>query len=192
VKARSAIKALSPVKARFRPVDDSATATEPPAESSVFSPEDDLGTLWVKAYQGEVSGEVLFGRLSELVVEPDHRRRLDVLRELEARTKAALVPAMEHHGLPTDADPDVERDARALADASASLPWSVLMEAFEPITTQFIALYTRIGALARPEDRAVADLLVAHEEALRAFARLELAGQGEDSLGAITSLPHMR
>jgi hypothetical protein len=175
----------------LRHVDDAATTTGAPAEPSVFSPDDDLNVLWVKAYQGEVSGEALFGRLSELVAEPGHRHRLDVLRELEARTKAALVPAMEHHGLPTDADPDVERDARTLADASASLPWSVLMEAFEPITTQFIALYTRIGELARPADRGVADLLVAHEEALRAFARLELAGQGEDSLGVITSLPHM-
>jgi hypothetical protein len=172
-------------------VDDATATTGAPAEPSVFSPDDDLDVLWVTAYQGEVSGEALFGRLSEHVEAHDHRHKFDVLRQLEARTRSALVPAMEHHGLPTEADPDVEREARARADAAASLPWSVLMEAFEPITTQFIALYTRIGALARPEDRAVADLLVAHEEALRTFARLELAGRGEDSLAVITSLPHM-
>jgi hypothetical protein len=173
-------------------VDDAAATTGAPTEPSVFSPDDDLGVLWVKAYQGEVSGEVLFGRLAEHVDEPDHRRKLGVLRLLEARTRDALVPAMERHGLPTGADPDVERDAATLAEASASLPWSVLMEAFEPITTQFIALYTRIGELAPAEDRPVADLLVAHEEALREFARRELSGRSEDALGLITALPHMR
>jgi hypothetical protein len=45
--------------------------------------------------------------------------------------------------------------------------------------------------LAPAEDRAVADLLVAHEEALRDFARRELSGRGEDSLDLITALPHM-
>jgi hypothetical protein len=173
-------------------MDESITATGAPSPTSVFSPDDDLPTLWIRAYQGEVSGERLFGRLAERVEEPDHRHKLDVLRLLEARTRAALVPAMEHQGLPTDPDPQVEHHAETLADGAASLPWSDLLAAFEPITTQFIGLYERIGELARDEDQAVAALLVAHEEALREFARRELAGRGEDSLHLITALPHMR
>jgi hypothetical protein len=173
-------------------MDDTVTTTDTSSGESVFSPDDDLSTLWMKAYQGEVSGETLFGRLAERVDEPDHRRKLDVLRLLEARTRSALVPAMEHIGLSIDPDPDVERDAETLADAAASLPWSDLLAAFEPITTQFIELYKRIGELARDEDQAVAGLLVAHEEALREFARRELSGHSEDSLSLINALPHMR
>lgn len=150
--------------------DSQATTEVATTQGSVFSPDDDLSTLWVKAYQGEVSGETLFGRLAERSEEPDRRRKLDVLRRLEANTRNAVVPAMEFNALPTNPDPDVRRDAEILADAAASLPWSDLMSAFEPITTQFIGLYKRIGELARPEDKAIAALLVAHEEALREFA----------------------
>lgn len=177
--------------ARLRAMDELDT-TQAPAPASVFSPEDDLGTLWVKAYQGEVSGEVLFGRLAENSGDPEHRRKLDVLRELEARTRHALVPAMQRHGLPIEPDPAVERDATALADGVATLPWSDLLSAFEPITTQFLAMYRRIGELAPPEDREVAGLLVDHEEALCEFARRELSGREDDSLGLINALPHMR
>jgi hypothetical protein len=177
---------------RLLAMDESIATTGAPSAESVFSPDDDLSTLWIKAYQGEVSGERLFGRLAQRVEEADHRRKLDVLRVLEARTRSALVPAMEHQGLPTDPDPQVERDAESLADAAASLPWSDLLAAFEPITTQFLGLYERISELARDEDKAVAALLVAHEEALREFARRELSGRGDDSLSLITALPHMR
>ncbi len=165
--------------------------TTPAPPDSVFSPEDDLGALLVRAYQGEVSGEALFGRLAEQCAQPDHRRKLGVLRELEARTRHAMVPAMERHGLPVEADPAVERDAEALADGVATLPWSDLLSAFEPITTQFLALYRRIGELAPPEDGEMAGLLVDHEEALREFARRELSGRGDDSLDLVEALPHM-
>jgi hypothetical protein len=169
--------------------DVQATRNDP--SKSVFSADDDLAALWVKAYQGEVSGEVLFGHLKEQSQEADRRQKLEILCLLEARTRNAIVPAMEHGALPTDPDPDVVRDAEILAQAAASLPWSDLMAAFEPITTQFIGLYKRIGDLARQEDRAIAELLVAHEEALREFARRELAGRLDDSLAPITALPHM-
>jgi hypothetical protein len=172
-------------------MDDTPTATDAPTQESVFSVDDDLSTLWVKAYQGEVSGEVLFGRLAQRAEESDRRHKLEVLRDLESRTRGALVPTMERNGLPTDPDPDVERDAATLADAAASLPWSDLLAAFEPITTQFIALYRRIGELAGDEDQMVAGLLVDHEEALREFARRELSGRTQDSLSLITALPHM-
>jgi hypothetical protein len=173
-------------------MDDAQLTTDTAAPEPVFSAEDDLSTLLIKAYQGEVSGEVLFGQLAHRTDDADHRHKLEVLRLLEARTRDAMVPAMERSGLPTDPDPEVEHDAETLADAAASLAWSDLLAAFEPITTQFIGLYQRIGELATVEDRAVADLLVAHEEALREFGRRELAGRGIDSLDLISALPHMR
>jgi hypothetical protein len=173
-------------------MDDSQLTTDTPAPEPVFSADDNLSTLLIKAYQGEVSGEVLFGRLSQRTDDADHRHKLEVLRLLEARTRNAMVPAMERNGLPTDPDPEVEHDAETLADAAASLAWSDLLAAFEPITTQFIDLYQRIGELAAGEDRAVAELLVSHEVALREFGRRELSDRGNDSLDQITALPHMR
>jgi hypothetical protein len=171
-------------------MDDLDTTPAAPPDA-VFSPEHDLGTSLVKAYQGEVSGETLFGRLAQQSGEPEHRRKLDVLRELEARTRRVMVPAMQRHALPIEPDPAVERDAVALADGVATLAWSDLLSAFEPITTQFLAMYRRIGELAPAEDREMAVLLVDHEEALREFARRELSGRADDSLDLIDALPHM-
>jgi hypothetical protein len=173
-------------------MDDNQLTTVAPVPEPVFSADDKLSTLLIKAYQGEVSGEVLFGRLSQRSDDADHRHKLEVLRLLEARTRNAMVPAMRRNGLPTDPDPEVEHDAETLADGAASLGWSDLVAAFEPITTQFIDLYERIGELAAGEDLAVAELLVAHEVALREFGRRELSGRGNDSLDEISALPHMR
>jgi hypothetical protein len=155
-----------------------------------FGDLDDLAALWIKAYQGEVSGEILFGGVGTRSDDPDHRRKMDVLRLLEARTKEACVPAMVRNGLPTDPDPKTVSEAEALAEALAPLPWADFMAAFEPITTEFLAVYHRIGELSET-DRAESELLVAHEEALREFARRELAGRTDDSLALIEVLPHM-
>jgi hypothetical protein len=172
-------------------MDDTQKTVEAPPPGSVFSPDDDLASLWIKAYQGEVSGEVVFGGLAGRTDDPDHRQKLEMLCLLEARTKKALVPAMERNGLSTDPDRQTVTDAEALAEAAGSLAWADLMGAVEPITTQFLALYRRIVELAAADDRAEAELLVAHEEAIQEFARRELTGRGADSMASITALPHM-
>lgn len=156
----------------------------------MLAPEDELSALWVKAYQGEVSGEIVFGGVGACSNDPDHRRKMEVLRLLEARTKEACVPAMIRNGLSTDPDPQTVTEAEALAEMVAPLPWSDFMGAFEAITTEFLAVYRRIGEIS-PADRAESELLVAHEEALREFARREVAGRTDDSLALIEALPHM-
>ena len=81
--------------------------------------------------------------------------------------------------------------ADALADGSRESTWQEVMGSFEGITGQFIGLYERIGEL-DPTERAVSELLVAHEVALRDFARAELAGDVVTSLDPINALAHMR
>jgi hypothetical protein len=161
------------------------------APDAVFSPDDDLPTLWIKAYQGEVSGELLFTGLAERTDNLSHLQKLHALALLERRTREALVPVMERSGLPTDPDPQTVADTKTITDMAASMSWVDLWASGESITTQFLGLYRRIGELADTEQEA-AVLLVAHEEALRDFARIECAGGCDDSLGVIRSLPHMR
>jgi hypothetical protein len=170
---------------------DSTQATDaPPVPDAIFTAQDDLATLWFKAYQGEVSGETLFGRVAALTEDPDHRQKMEVLRLLEAKTKEACAPAMIRNGLSTDPDPQTVSDAEALGEVAATVPWTDFLGAFESITTQFLALYERIGEVAEA-DRAESELLVAHEVALREFARREIAGRSDDSLALIEALPHM-
>jgi hypothetical protein len=172
-------------------VSDIGTDTAP---DPIFSPDDGIEKLWVKAYQGEVLGEQLFGRLAAQLDEDsrvEDAAKMRVLATMERRTKEAIAPALERAGISTEPDPEILATAEILAGATATTPWNELMATFEPITTQYSAMYVRIGELA-PAERATADLLVAHELALRNFARKEVSGHRDTSLDDINALAHMR
>jgi hypothetical protein len=166
----------------------SATGTGSPP---IFSPDDGIEKLWEQAYQGEVLGEVLFGGIADRLDDAEHAGKMRVLATLELRTKEAVAPALERAGVPTQPDAEMVGVAEALAADSANHTWRELMTSIDLVTGQFIPLYGRIGEL-DPSERETADLLVAHEEALRDFARAELAGDTATSLEAVTVLAHMR
>jgi len=171
-------------------VQDEQAAGTPPGPPSIFSADDSVEALWIKSYQGEILGEVLFGRIADQQGDPDRKHKMEMLALLERRTKEAIVPALERAGISTDADPETLQSAEALAEVSAALDWSDIVGSIEPITLQYLEMYTRIGQL-DPTEQAAADLLVAHEKALREFGRRESAGDGTRSLQAIEALPHV-
>ena len=112
-----------------------------------------------------------------------------MLATLERKTKEAMVPSMERAGLPTAPDPETLTLADALG--AGEIPWADFLAATEAITVRYIPLYQRIGEL-DPSERTTSELLVAHEAALRSFARAELEGATGTSLDAINALAHMR
>jgi hypothetical protein len=166
--------------------------TEPDiVPDSIFSSEDGLEELWVKAYQGEVLGELLFGGIADGLEDPDQAAAMRALATLERRTKEAVAPALQRAGISTEADPETEALAGALLPGALALSWVELMATIGPITAQYIPLYRRIGELS-PAEQEVAGLLVAHEEALRDFSGAEIAGDRARSLQPIMALAHMR
>jgi murein L,D-transpeptidase YcbB/YkuD len=168
------------------------TRTNAPASAEMmFSPHDAIETLWVKSFDGEVLGEILFARMAEHFDDPGRRHKMQVLSTMERRTKEMMVAPLQRAGLTTEPDAKTIAEAESLAEALADVAWSDFMASFEPITSQYAAMYARIGQL-NPDERATADLLVAHELALRDFGRLELEGKGDDSLAAIMALPHLQ
>jgi hypothetical protein len=160
------------------------------APEPLFSPDEAVAALWVKAYQGEVLGEAFFGAVAEQLQDEKRAAKMRVLALLERRTKEATAPALERAGISTDPDPESITTAGVLAGAVSSLAWEDFLGSIEPVTTQYLQLYTRIGEL-DPSEQATADLLVAHERALRNFARRELAGDTVTSLDEINALAHM-
>ena len=66
---------------------DTGNAPEP-----IFTSEEGLEELWVKAYQGEVLGELLFGGIAEQLGDPDQAAKMKVVATLERRTKEATAP----------------------------------------------------------------------------------------------------
>jgi hypothetical protein len=167
-------------------MNESATVPDP-----IFSPEDGPEELLARAYQGEILGELLFGGIADRLEDPDQAAAMRTLATLERRTKEAIAPALERAGVSTDTDPETQTLAAALLAGALALSWDELMATFGPITAQFIPLYRRIGELS-PAERETADLLVAHEEALRDFSRAEIAGDRARSLQPIMALAHMR
>jgi hypothetical protein len=157
----------------------------------IFSADDGIEKLWEQAYQGEVLGEALFGGIAERIDDAGHASKMRVLATLERRTKEAVAPALARAGISTAPDAEMLALAEALVPDSATKAWEEVMGSLEAITGQFIPLYERIGEL-DPSEREAADLLVAHEVALRSFARAELAGESATSLDPVTALAHMR
>jgi hypothetical protein len=166
------------------------TETQPDAANAIFSPDEPLEALWIKAYQGEVLGQLLFAGIAEQQSDPDRAAKMRVLSTLERRTKEAMAPALERAGISTEHDPETVSLADALIEGTAAIPWTETMASFGPITAQYTAMYRRIGEL-DPSERATADLLVAHEAALAAFAGAEAGGCSEGTLAQIEALPHM-
>ena len=170
---------------------DTAGSEQSPQEfQQIFLPDDQLDVLWIKAYQGEVLGEALFGRIADQLDDEERKAKMRALATLERRTKESIAPALERAGLSTEPDPESLATAEALSGA-ASTPWKDFLGTFEPITSQFCAMYRRIGEL-DPSESEASELLVAHELALRDFARAEIAGDTTTSLDRINALAHMQ
>jgi hypothetical protein len=102
---------------------------------------------------------------------------------------------LQRAGISTEPDPAKVREGDALAKALTSVSWGDFMGSFEPVLSDFLAVYVRIGEL-DPSEQATADLLVAHELALGEFAKAEAeaagAGDSDSTLAPISALPHMQ
>ena len=103
-----------------------------------------------------------------------------ILSTLERKTKEAIAPVARAGGLSTEPDPEMFTLADALA---VDMPWAEFLAATQSITEQYIPLYVRIGEL-DPSEQPASDLLVAHEVALRAFARGR-AGRGHGDVARL-------
>lgn len=138
------------------------------------------------AFRGEVRGEALFRVMAEAL--PDHAAELETLRLLEVQTGDAARGLVERLG--GDAEPkDDDRDVgRRLAEASIALPWDEFLGMFAPTTEAALARYRRLRELAADEDKPVADELIAHEEALQAFADASRASNAEPLAAVIERL----
>jgi len=162
-----------------------------PSPAPLFTADEGIGELWVKAYQGEVLGEAFFSGVADRLDDAERASRMRVLATLERRTKDAVAPALERAGISTEPDPEMLQVAAALAPASAGGTWEDFMTSVVNVTDQYLLLYRRIGELSLAE-RETAELLVAHEIALGDFARAELAGDAATSLNPVLALAHMR
>jgi hypothetical protein len=142
-------------------------------------------TLLVDAYQGEVLGEALFGAFAERVSDPDHAQKLRTLQRIEGTTAAQLRPLVDAANINVAA-PDEEQTRRQGREiGNAGIEWDVFVQGLHDALPPYLANFVQLRTLAAdPNDPALV-ALVAHEQAINAFAELELAGRSDSSLAVL-------
>jgi hypothetical protein len=135
-------------------------------------------------YLGEVGGEAFFWQLAQ---QADHlaARKWLALADVEARVAARLAAVLAARQIPIP-DATVSRgDDRAEAAAASGRSWIELMRWLERFAGEALTEMQAEAASLPAELAAIGALVVRHEAALLAFARLELPGHGEGSLAPI-------
>jgi hypothetical protein len=140
---------------------------------------DEYRELVLSAYTGEVVGETVFGGIAMLLVEPERRTKLEVLRLLEAQTEVELRPIAERCGIAHAQVVSARRSgwSYALQGTDEHARWAQVIDGLLEGCPAIIARFERLRRLAPATDAAAADDVVAHEVALFEFARLEKSQQ---------------
>jgi hypothetical protein len=140
----------------------------------------------------EVLGEALFGLLALREEDLARRHQLEVLTLLERTTKKLADPVFEKRALDRGDTAATVEAASGMADAVAGMTWEEFLGSFEPVITQFLDRYRQLVDLATDQtEREIAEVYVAHEEALAVFVRRALGHEAGEPLQAILALPHV-
>src|SRR5580698_8757333 len=135
-------------------------------------------------YQGEVLGEALLDRYVAMEPEAERRYKWGTVLQLETETKARLRPFLTRLGLSIAQD-DIRERIADLAQSFASKSWQRHMEELAGITDFYVEKFREIETVAPDSDREVAHSMVIHEQSIHTFARMELAGDGANSLNDV-------
>jgi hypothetical protein len=110
------------------------------------------------------------------------------LAQLEARVASRLAETLSERGQPIPMPNDVARRARERCEVVAGKSWAETMQWLRALAGDALQrMRTEADQLPEPLD-AIGDLVVRHEAALLEFADMELAGNGMQSLHAVTLL----
>ena len=139
------------------------------------------------AMKSEVYGQASFRSAFWLSIGRRKAKAL-ALWQLEQQTQAAVEAHFVKHRL---ARPNTALDSikgAIIGIAFPLLPWPWVMKIMLRETEPFLVVFKRLQTNAETTDQPFFDYLVAHEVAIREFARYELKKQPDQAVGAITQL----
>jgi len=142
--------------------------------------------ILLKWYVGENNGQALFADLAR-TAGPAQAHKWLRLRAVEMLVAARLAPVLAAEGIALPRLDGLSERAAARTAAIAGRPWHEIMHWFEQIAAKALhEMETEAGCL--PARLAgTAQLVLAHERALVAFAAHELGGSSARSLEPIES-----
>jgi hypothetical protein len=142
---------------------------------------DEYTKLLTDAYRGELLGEALFDTFAANETDPDRIAKLRVLQRIEGDTAARLRPLAVAAGIEVDGADDETARSRGREIGSAGIAWDGFVKGLHDELPPFLAGFVQLRAIADdPADPALV-ALITHEQAINAFAELELAGHPDRS-----------
>lgn len=138
-------------------------------------------------YDGEVMGERLLLALHAAARAPRDAAHFAAILQLETETKARLRPLLLKYGMSVAEAADLTGIPARLA-GYVDQTWRDYTAATATRLAKVLRGYEAIAALGPPEDQPILQAVVAHEAALLDWARMEAAGETDQSLAAITGM----
>ncbi len=145
---------------------------------------DEYCALLVEAYKGELLGEALFDAFAARE-SGERLEKLRALQRIEGTTASQLQPLLTAAGVDVSAEDEATARGQGSEMGAADLGWDVFLKGLHDALPSFLATFVRLRSIAPdPSDPALI-ALVNHEQAINAFAELELAGRADCSLAVL-------
>jgi hypothetical protein len=146
---------------------------------------DEYRALLLDAYKGEVLGEALFAAFALRTTDAEQREKLYALERIEGTTAAQLRPLVVAAEIELGADEEEAVRAQGREMGGSGIEWSAFVKGLHDALPPYLAGFVRLRQLAAdPGDPALV-ALVTHEQAINAFAELELADRSDRSLAVL-------
>ena len=139
-------------------------------------------------YDGELLGEAFFESLLQLYEEPTQKHKLCIALQLESETKTRLRPFLLDAGLDLNDNGEARKTGYELAQSFEGKSWEDAMNMLLQILQPAVERYRQILEESPSRHRKLAASMLEHEEALFTFVELEIAGKGNESTRAMSSL----
>jgi hypothetical protein len=146
---------------------------------------DDYRSLLLDAYNGELLGEALFGAFAARESDGDRAEKLRALQRIEGNTASQLRPLVDAARIGVSVQDEETVRAQGREIGGADLEWDAFVKGLHDALPSYLANFVRLRALAIDASDPALVALVVHEQAINAFAELELAGRSDCSLAVL-------
>jgi dimethylamine/trimethylamine dehydrogenase len=138
-----------------------------------------LETL-VQYYEEEIEGEAYFSALADRLIDPEERRKMQMMADVETYAAASVRPLIDKYGLTPRPAADLAASGRASA-AEAQGDFASFMAEWRKSFPAYMDDFHGLEAMAPAEDLPMLNILTNHETAAIAFLEREARGEARST-----------